>query len=89
MNEAKELTKEQREVLQKYEKHLHTAFYADYVVGLPEKDVRVLFGVFNKINSSNETGYSCNFCKMRVLKALGRMYYKNDKVDNHKKEAKQ
>ena len=33
MNEAKELTKEQREVLQKYEKHLHTAFYADYVVG--------------------------------------------------------
>ena len=65
MNEAKELTKEQREVLQKYEKHLHTAFYAD--------------GVFNKINSANETGYSCNFCKMRVLKALGRMYYKVNK----------
>lgn len=89
MNEAKKLTKEQREVLQKYEKHLHTAFYADYVVGLPEKDVRVLFGVFNKINSANETGYSCNFCKMRVLKALGRMYYKADKADNQKKEAKQ
>ena len=79
MKDEKELTEEQRKTLERYERHLHTAFYADYVVGLPAKDVRVLFGVFNKINSANETGYSCNFCKMRVLKALGRMYYKVNK----------
>lgn len=84
-----ELTQEQRMVLQRYEKHLHTAFYADYVVGLPEKDVRVLFGVFNKINSAHETGYSCNFCKMRVLKSLGRLYFQSNKSDTQKKEAEQ
>ena len=88
MKETKRLTKEQREVLQKYEKHLHTAFYADYVVGLPAADVRVLFGVFNKINSTNESNYSCSFCVLRVLKGLGRLYFKTDKTDNHKNGAK-
>ena len=35
MKDEKELTEEQRKTLERYERHLHTAFYADYVVGLP------------------------------------------------------
>ena len=96
---AKGLTKEQRETLSRYENHLHTAFYADYVVGLPARDVRVLYGVFNEINSAHETNYSCNFCKMRVMKALGRLYFgevkkggrkapSSTKVTDSKKKAK-
>lgn len=88
MKDEKELTEEQRKTLERYERHLHTAFYADYVVGLPAKDVRVLFGVFNKINSTNESNYSCSFCVLRVLKGLGRLYFKTDKTDNHKNGAK-
>lgn len=84
----KELTEEQREVLEKYERHLHTALYADYVVGLPAKDVSVLFGIFNEINSAHESNYSCGFCVLRVLKGLGKMYFKTDKTDNHKNGAK-
>lgn len=74
MNEIN-LTKEQKEQLKRYEKHLHSAFYADYVVGLPASDVRVLFGIFNKIYSAHETNYSCNFCVLNVCKRLGRLYY--------------
>lgn len=78
MDNKPTMTNEQRKTLQRYEKHLHSAFYADYVVGLPANDARVLFGVFNKIYSATETNYSCNFCVLRVLKGLARLYYKSD-----------
>lgn len=84
MNEIR-LTKEQRAELKRHERHLHTAFYADYVVGLPASDVRALFGIFNKIYSAHETNYSCNFCVLNVCKKLGRLFFKNDKTDNKKK----
>lgn len=77
MNEIK-LSKKQRKELERYERHLHTAFYADYVVGLPATDVRALFGIFNEIYSAHETNYSCNFCVLNVCKKLGRLYYKCD-----------
>lgn len=71
------LTEKQRETLQKYEKHLHSAVYADYIVGLHVEQVRELFAVYNEITGQHKTNYSCNFCVMEVAKELGRWYYTN------------
>lgn len=73
------MTDEQRETLQKHEKHLHTAYYADYVVGLNHNVVRLLFSIYNDIYSAHETNYTCNYCVLHVCKGLGRLYFKNTK----------
>lgn len=69
------LTDEQREHLALYENYLHTAYYSDYVVGLPRKAVSDLVEVYNKVFSAHERPTSCPVCALNVCKKLGRLYY--------------
>lgn len=72
------LTPEQRSALAPYERHLHTALYAGYVVGLQmhiKKDV--LWPIFMDVYHSNPGHPTCNYCVMQVCKKLGVLYYDN------------
>lgn len=82
------LTENQRATLKTYEKHLHSAYYADYVVGLPASAVRALFGVFNEINSTHERVTNCNYCVLRIVKQLAALYYKNDTIKKEQAKSK-
>ena len=70
-----ELTKEQRERLAPWERHLHTAFYADYVVALSTGAARDLFGVYNEIYKAHEANMYCSACVLNVCKKLGRLFF--------------
>lgn len=74
------LTAEQRALLKPYERHLHTAVYASYVVGLDRKTATVLFDTYNAIFDAHERNLSCNFCVMQVCTRLGRLYYAEEEV---------
>ena len=78
----KELTKEQRERLAPYERHLHTAYYADYVVGLASKITDgTLWPVYKEVYPGDNPGNpTCDFCVIRVCKRLGALYF----ADNEK-----
>lgn len=69
------LTPEQRERIKPYERHLHSAFYAQYVVGLTEKVKRELFAVYNQVFQAHENNLYCNYCVLNVCARLGRLFF--------------
>ena len=69
------LTTEQRNALQPFERHLHTALYASYVVGLDNTTSKLFFDTYNEVFNEHERNMSCNFCVMQVCTRLARLYY--------------
>lgn len=69
------LTPEQRATIAPYERHLHSAVYADYVVALSTTAATALFNVHNAVFTSNEVNKHCAQCVLRVCQRLGKLYY--------------
>lgn len=75
MNNTPILTQEQRATIQPYERHLHSAVYADYVVALSSTAATALFEVYNTVYHANEMNKQCAQCVLKVCKRLGALYY--------------
>lgn len=75
--------------LQKIEKHLYTAYQADYIIGMTSTEVEILFKSYNKLFNKSENSKSCTKCRLRLAKLIYPMYneYKKEKELN-KKETK-
>jgi len=75
--------------LQKIEKHLYTAYQADYIIGMTSTEVEILFNSYNKLFNKSENSKSCTKCRLRLAKLIYPMYneYKKEKELN-KKETK-
>ena len=69
------LTTEQRNALQPFERHLHTALYASYVVGLDNTTSKLFFDTYNEVFNEHERNMSCNYCVMHVCTHLARLYF--------------
>lgn len=69
------LTEAQRTTLQPYERHLHTALHASYVVGLDSRTLKTLFTVYNETFNAHERNTHCNYCVMQVCIGLAKLYY--------------
>lgn len=73
------LTKEQRERLKPYERHLYSALYADYVVGLGQNITEgTLWPVYTEVFGEHPGRFSCNFCVMKVCKKLAKLYFETE-----------
>lgn len=71
-----ELTKEQREQLKPYERHLFTALKARFVVALAQRiTVGVLWPIYIEVYKNNPGSYTCNQCVIDVCAKLGRLYF--------------
>lgn len=80
------LTPEQRATIAPYERHLHSAVYADYVVALSTTAATALFNVHNAVFASNEVNKHCAQCVLRVCQRLGKLYYAEQPTHHHTKE---
>lgn len=77
--------------LQKIEKHLYTAYQADYIIGMTSTEVEILFKSYNKLFNKSENSKSCTKCRLRLAKLIYPMYneYKKEKeLSLRKKETK-
>lgn len=76
--------------LQKIEKHLYTAYQADYIIGMTSTEVEILFKSYNKLFSKSENSKSCTKCRLRLAKLIYPMYneYKEKEQSLKKKETK-
>ena len=82
------LTKEQREQLAPYERHLYTAYKAGYVVGLQRHITEgVLWPIYKDVFKNDPGLYSCNMCVMEVCKKLGTIYFENNEETTPDKAA--
>lgn len=71
----KQLTKEQYEVLKKYEKHLRRGYKGNYIYGLFQKDFNELLKMYNELGGNERIQYNCNVCVLRLTKSLGKLYF--------------
>ena len=69
------LTKEQYDLLKKYEKHLRRGYYGNYTYGLYQKDFDELLKIYKSLGRSERLQYSCNVCVLRLTKFLGKLYF--------------
>ena len=75
MQNKRPITDEEMEQLKPYEHHLHTALYADYVVGLGTVASTTLFEIYNRLFPDYQTNRSCSWCVIYVCKSLAKLYY--------------
>lgn len=75
MQNKRPITDEEMEQLQPYEQHLHSALYADYVVGLGTVASTTLFDIYNRLFPDYQTNRSCGWCVIHVCKGLAKLYY--------------
>lgn len=91
------LTKEQYEVLKKYEKHLRRGYLGNYTYGLYQKDFDELLKIYKTLGRTERFQYSCNVCVLRLTKFLGKLYFEwkpdenqtTEKVFDDKRETSQ
>lgn len=69
------LTKEQYEILKKYERHLRRGYYGDYTYGLYQNDFDELLKIYKSLGGCERLKYSCNVCVLRLTKFLGKLYF--------------
>lgn len=79
------LTPEQRSLLQPYERHLHTAAFAGYVVALPARvKSEVLWPMFREVFDTAPGNTACNQCVINVCRRLGRLYFAEEPQEGAK-----
>lgn len=78
------LSKEQRQALLPYERHLNTAYYGSYIHGMTLSDAREIYKIYNEIFNKNERSFTCSHCRLRITKLLAQLYYKT--LINHGKK---
>lgn len=74
--------------LQKIEKHLYTAYKADYIIGMTSTEVEILFNSYNKLFNKSENSKSCTKCRLRLAKLIYPMYNEYKEKELNKKETK-
>lgn len=80
----KQLSKEQYDVLKKYEKHLRRGHYGNYTYGLFQKDFDELLKIYKELGGNERIQYNCNVCVLRLTKSLGKLYFEYKPVEEHK-----
>lgn len=79
------LTPEQRSLLQPYERQLHTAAFAGYVVALPARvKSEVLWPMFRDVFGTAPGNTACNQCVINVCRRLGRLYFAEEPQEGTK-----
>ena len=86
----KELTKEQYEILKKYERNLKTAVYSDYSRNMMTKDLKTILGIYDDVTEiPHSISFSCGSCQLGLLKRIGKIYFQyEDKLKKEAEEAK-
>lgn len=65
------------EQLKKYESWFHSAIEYDYMRALWDSDMKILVPIYEKWTNSKFDGNSkCSKCKLKLIKELGKLYYK-------------
>lgn len=81
----RKLTTEEYNTLKKFEREMNLAV-TDVAAGLTAVDAKTIFGIYNDIMGTHDTGYNCPACRLRVLKKLHDLYY--EKMKNLERSAK-
>lgn len=81
------LSKEQRQALLPYERHLNTAYYGSYIHGMTLSDAREIYKIYNEIFNKNERSFTCSHCRLRITKLLAQLYYKTP-INHGKRKSK-
>lgn len=74
--------------LQKIEKHLFTAYQADYIVGMTSTEIEILFNSYNKLYNKSENSKSCTKCRLRLAKIIYPLFNEYKEQSLRKKETK-
>lgn len=74
--------------LQKIEKHLFTAYQADYIVGMTSTEIGILFNSYNKLFNKSESSKSCTKCRLRLAKIIYPLFNEYKEQSLRKKETK-
>lgn len=87
------LTNKQYSTLKPYEKHLSNAVYGDYLYGVTLSIVSVITDVYNEVYKKKESVTNCSKCRLRIFKAVGKLYFEHykelsDRMENARKEKK-
>lgn len=69
------LTKEQHDILAKYEKHLRRGFYGNYTFALYKSDFDEMAALYKDLGGTGSVKYNCNACVLKVAKYLGKLYF--------------
>lgn len=83
----KHLEKEEFENLMKFEKQLHTAMTGGYAVGIKKEDIDLFSLILKNHNINLPKNYSCNVCKLNIMKVLASLYF-SYKINKNKKGGK-
>lgn len=81
----RKLTTEEYNTLKKFEREMNLAV-TDVAAGMTQNDAKTVFGIYNDVMGTHDTGYNCPSCRLRVLKKLHELYY--DKMKCMEKSAK-
>lgn len=85
MNINKDTYKE----LQKFEKHLRSAFYGSYIMGMSTKEKLDLVEISRKIGYLQGVNTACNSCVIKWVKEIGKEYFTYQKsITENKKNKK-
>lgn len=80
------MNQNQYESLKKYEKHLRTATYAKYYVGLDTNNINNLIEIHNELYPGQKLNHTaCNSCILNMLQKMGKDYFKYQEMENNKK----
>lgn len=82
------MTKQIYSELQKIERHLYTAYQADYIVGMTSSEIEILFNSYNNLFNKSESSKSCTKCRLRLGKTIYPLYneYKEKELNKTKTE---
>lgn len=78
------LTKSDYQKLKQIERHLYTAYHGQYIHNILNKEVDILFEVYNRIFNKSENSKNCGSCRIRIATLLypllERYIEKNNKI---------
>lgn len=64
------LSKSDYQLLKTVERHLYTAFHGQYIHNILNKEVDILFDVYNRIFNKSENSKNCGSCRIRIASLL-------------------
>lgn len=75
MQDKQFLTKDEFKSLVDYEKQLHTAMVGSYATGITKATIDLFYNILKAHNIILPNNYSCNVCKINIMKALASLYF--------------
>lgn len=71
------MTKEEFNILTKYDKHFNTAIKSNYTRSIPTNELQKLVDIYSRIIKNNfKLCYHCNSSILEFMKRLGNIYLK-------------